>query len=870
MATITTDTFLDDGTARTAGESWAMTGCKLTIRTDTRWHVGAPAAMTGSIGNVAINSFAELFVDGTKVRWQPFNNGTGLVPAIGETVTQFGNPGVEGYILGVWEDLASSPSTPGTSMPSTGFLKYREVTGGSFLPVYGLNFSGGLGACIANGDEVVGWIEVVADASSSLSFSQPSCLFKVRGDWFYLGETTGSPGQIVQLPTNGSSLTRGLGVQIETSPGSGVYEWWPAVPSTNGWTTNGLTTDQRGKFVESLTNGQVRIGSDGSNNIGYTPASGCKIRTPNVFIQHCTTSNRSQNVINTTITQRGWRVSANSALDIDRLVTTQQFTPNAATLLSVSDCLIDGYFQSTNGVTAPALTDVAITSSVATNYGPALLFTDHIGGTITRAKVCFVATTALSLTRCASMTFDDCITGQLYNRTSVPGASSLSNSTYCTFNNHKIFGNYFLISTCKGITFNDLDYIERLDGPTLSSSPTSYILNITNGSEECVVDGLTFGLNGVLADTHPYAANGMINLASSAGGGNLFRNFGSFASPLPTGSNASTRPGRIIGISQSGGQKPNKFQRIYFDALRVTSQWSIGNYTAINFEISEFGALYTGAAALQPSGYNAIFKGLYGNQINFSGNSGAIGVFFADQFTDADNGRFGLFFSPPTDETAAYYDYSFSEGSGFSPGIVVLLRKAGDYATLETPHWVKGHTGFKNQAPVISGTSTNTITEYAIDTGSGYGAFQTLSAANLIAESIDSVTGFKMKIRITCTADNTVAQISCVSIYTTTSPAAHGVNLYPLDQVTLSFEGLQPGSEVRAYVGTDPATAVEIGGIESVPGTTWSFTHDSAGQDGYIAVFALGYNPLIIPRTYASEDSTLLISQVVDRNYVNP
>jgi len=50
MATITANTFLDDGTARTAGETWTMNGGILTIRTDTRVHSNSPASMTGSIG----------------------------------------------------------------------------------------------------------------------------------------------------------------------------------------------------------------------------------------------------------------------------------------------------------------------------------------------------------------------------------------------------------------------------------------------------------------------------------------------------------------------------------------------------------------------------------------------------------------------------------------------------------------------------------------------------------------------------------------------------------------------------------------------------------------------------------------------------
>jgi hypothetical protein len=56
MATITSDVFLDGGTARTAGEAWTCNGGILTVRTDTRWHANAPASMTGSLGSVSISA----------------------------------------------------------------------------------------------------------------------------------------------------------------------------------------------------------------------------------------------------------------------------------------------------------------------------------------------------------------------------------------------------------------------------------------------------------------------------------------------------------------------------------------------------------------------------------------------------------------------------------------------------------------------------------------------------------------------------------------------------------------------------------------------------------------------------------------------
>ncbi len=71
MATITSDTYLDSGTARTAGETWTMNGGILTVRTDTRWHADAPATMTGSLGSATISATlgGGYYIDATNVRW---------------------------------------------------------------------------------------------------------------------------------------------------------------------------------------------------------------------------------------------------------------------------------------------------------------------------------------------------------------------------------------------------------------------------------------------------------------------------------------------------------------------------------------------------------------------------------------------------------------------------------------------------------------------------------------------------------------------------------------------------------------------------------------------------------------------------------
>lgn len=250
MATITTDTYLDGGvTARTAGETWTITGCTLTIRTDTRWHAMAPALMKGSLGNLYISDSlgGGYVVEGRNVRWMAYDSGTGNVPEIGTVVSQ---GDVYGYLLGVWETLTTAPSAVGSAMPISGFLKFREVTDGPFIV-------GALDGISANASspDVTGWIEVVHNQYTSIATQSPKSSVNCTGDWFYLDNTTGVAGQTFQIPTNGGGAgTTVCGVQIETSPGSGEFEWYDTV-NTTYWTAAYFNTDERNKRVENVGGG---------------------------------------------------------------------------------------------------------------------------------------------------------------------------------------------------------------------------------------------------------------------------------------------------------------------------------------------------------------------------------------------------------------------------------------------------------------------------------------------------------------------------------------------------------------------------------------------------------------------------------------
>lgn len=82
----------------------------------------------------------------------------------------------------------------------------------------------------------------------------------------------------------------------------------------------------------------------------------------------------------------------------------------------------------------------------------------------------------------------------------------------------------------------------------------------------------------------------------------------------------------------------------------------------------------------------------------------------------------------------------------------------------------------------------------------------------------------------------------------------------------VTLTGLKSDSEVRAYVGTDPATATEIAGTES-SGTSFNFSQSNAGSAGYIQIFHVDYQPVLINLTYSSSDASIPVQQASDRQY---
>jgi hypothetical protein len=866
MATITTDTFLDGGVARTANETFDLVNASFTIRTDTRWHANAPAGMTGTVGRIMPNTgyAGSLTIDGTKVRWLKYSGGSGTVPAIGTTITQ---GGVSGYLLGVWFDLEYAPEAVGNAVPATGYIKFREVTGGTFT-------AGALSgiAVTATGPDVVGWMEIVMDPSSSTSLAgNPQT---IQGDYFVMGTTTGVRGQTLGTPTNGGGAnTHVLGVQIETAPGSGTYEWYPTLSATVGgasWTAANLTTDARNKFVESAGNGVIRIGSDATGNaIAYCPPAGCAVRIPNLFFRiAASTSSRHLNSVPGSVSRpalgtNGTIDKCHSELIIAGASSHQKFNVKnsvndaswtvkmVAGTTVIDNVCVGGLTQTSVACTLQNLTDAIITDSKFSTSGSSL--------------------GSLRLINATTITMNDIeVVISKARGTSSPASVYMQSANDVQITNLKTRGCAMNIQSSNQITVANIDYVDRVEGPTTSSTAMSIVtVNSCNG---VTIDGVTWGDGGTLSNCHPYG--GLISASSNASKNVKLRNVGTRLNLLNSGSTSSLFPTGIVNSSIDGDTNW-KLQRIYLSGTRNGLGAGVTKEANAGWVIEDV-ITSSGSTVIPVLRGPSIRKAGFGLPTNSA--SPSVGVHWVDVVnTDNTTGQIRWYGSPPISETAgsnyivaAPHPFTGYQIQGYCP-----LMTAGDYLISESD-LIKGHTGFVNSSFTSANfNGSNGVTvQYDLDTGSGFsGTWKTATGANLSTETGISPSGFRMRLRLLQPSNPTSAGgYTWISFATTTSIQAQADNLHTLDTVTLGFEGLIPGSEVRAYVGNvnDASNAVEIGGVESTTGDTWSFTHSSSGQSGYIVILAMGYQPVVIPRTYAYTDSTLLIQPVVDRNYFNP
>lgn len=861
MATITTDTFLDGGTARTAGETWTMNGGVLTVRTDTRAHANAPAAMTGSLGSLTVSSTlgGGVLFDGRNVRWMAYDTGSGNVPAIGTLVTQ---GGVTGYLLGVWASLNAAPTAPGAAMPATGFLKFREVTGGAFAP----GALTGIGASATEADRV-GWIEVVMDQAAAVTVPRLG-FFRTRGDWFELGLTTGTPGQIVQTPTNGGGAgTHVPAVWIETGPGTGVFECYPALISALFIPAN-LALDARGKFVETIGTGQVRIGNNGTANVGFTPPAGCRIRIPNVIGHQCTTAARATNQVpNATLATRpDFATTAAGEIDMEFFLNDwYHLFQNAFRVRILHSATFDNH-TSSNEASPMELDDYVV--GVYNNSSVALVLTScFLGGRMDNCK--FFRGDAATNGHAATMTavFDlesnNCHFGVVTYARSSGRALAASQCIRLTFNDFYQYNALASFSTCFQIRVNGIDHTDRLFGNTNTTTGLNVTLFAVS-CDDCIVDGITFGQKGTLSGFFN-PAGALLSCTNSTN--IIMRNGGTPAAPLQAAS-AALAPASIY--SDGGGNDGISVQRVYLNQT-LTNIFTT-NATSKN---QSFENLTGTTGSLQILSLNSYARGIRSASNSVTGGSSVYGSHAFDMFTSDTSGRVWFAMNEPTSFNAGEVTLTLAGATGgFTSAGNVVMPTVGDQIVMDMPYYVLGHTALANIAPTITGTNKGNFSyEYDIDTGDGFsGLFKTLTGANLSAEVISPSTGFRLRLRITTTVANTTNALTFIRIDTVTTLSAQRDNPYPLETASPSFTltGLATGSEVVLF---DSANVEIDRQVVASPIYTYAYQWDSNAGDR-VGVYALiwkndRYPIKITGLTLGNRDQTQAVVQSLDRVYLD-
>lgn len=848
-ATTNWDT-LTGGSVNATLDSYAISnGTTLLIDTDS-YQCANHSTAFGSLDTVTYSGTGgKLKIDGKNVRVIAYTGGTGNVPAIGTSISQ---GGVSSTLLGVWSGWQAEPTAAAAAMPATGFIKVKNKTGGNFAA----GALTGIGAT-AGGADVVGWIEVRGADTAAITVPRIG-QFEVDGDWFELGTTNGARNQVIPCPgTNGIISGVFPGVWIETAAASGVYERFVGAGSIVAAST--IPTDERGKIVWHASGG-IRIGFDGTNNVGFLPPTGCKVRIPNVILTCCTR----------TAGGSGTRVMPNATL-----ATRQEFVTTAGGDIQLKGavCMWYGNFLQAyradvlrsaisdslvlQEIAAPINVDDVIVAPTQAQLNLALnMLSCFGGGTFQNASLArFSLAASGAYVNTANynkgVTFTNVKSQTLLNRgNATTGVWTATQNVDCTWSNCLDIGGRMLQVGAQRPAITSHRYNDNFSGTT-GTGNAHYAVEFTTGCAAPTVDGLTFNGGGNL---HPYSG-----LVSAAACYNItVRNIGTTGAALNLGS---TNASGVI-FNGGGNNDGIRLQRCYTSNSR-TGPWAFGN-SDNGVVIEDVAGDYADTSVIAALNAQAWSVRLTGAT---TGQTSVYGTHWKSGFTSATVGKIEIFCNEPTVASAAECVITSGTPKFNSVG-QLALTVVEQQVTWEMPRFAKGHTALANLAPTLTGTNTGNVSyEFQYDKGTGYnGSWLTLNAANLTgAGAITPAVGVKLKVRATCTVANAGNLLTNIAIPTVTTSVDQGGNPYALQVVTLTLTGLQASSDI---VILSAGTETVLTSVDANGGTTYNYVYETPAPVD-IGVFKAGFIPLYVRGlVLTSTDASLPLSQTIDRAYL--
>lgn len=509
-------------------DDYLINGGYLTIDQHTRYGLGQnTSAVLGDITmSAALGGTVEF--NSTLVRLIAYNTGTGNVPPLDTTITQ---GSASGKLMGVYSALNVAPTTAGSAMPASGFILIRQWNS----VAYTASALTGIGATATAADRA-GWLEIVGAESLTATVNRLN-LFKVVGDYFDLGTTDGVRATTYQIPSNGT-LVYLPGVEVETSAGSGIYEYYPCAGTRTALIANIATDAVRGKWCWISTAGLLRFGHDGTNSTGgYLPPTGLKIRMSNIVFNVCTQAALTANILpNATLATRyEFSTAGGGVLEIDKANFNWYMNLNQPFSIELTNVGITTALVLTECASPIAWSNVSVGQEAANTQTALTMSLNFAGGTMdnctwTRAAQ---ASSGNYVTSWADCTGFICTNQRTHSLTkaanAATGSMTLTRVINSTWDTPVLGGGRVLETTCTNVDFLDTIYYDHPATTTPTAIPM-YAFDIASNCVNLTFDGLTFG---GLTLVQPYS--GILNIGAAGCTNIKLRNLGTPASPLDMG-----------------------------------------------------------------------------------------------------------------------------------------------------------------------------------------------------------------------------------------------------------------------------------------------------------------------------------------------
>ena len=858
--TITTAVNMASLTGRTGSDTYNVNGGSLTIDSDTRYGPNTTPA-TGPFGNIMLSTTlgGSMTISGMGVRLIPYSSGSGNVPAAGTTISR---SGVTAELLCVMSTrVGGTVTAAGAALPASGWLKVRNVTGGSFSA----GVLTGIAATATAADET-GWIEVVGVEALTLTTNRLNTL-TFNGTWFSIGTSNGTRGQTLQLPSFGVGVQAYPGVEIETAPGSGVYKFWAnAAAQFNG---ANLSTDSRCRFVGIDDTGLMTIGTGrDAAPAGDLPVSGCNIRIPNIITSNCNgTSGFATNVVpNPTLGTRYELATSSSGVVVINQVTGAWYfniqQPYSVVINNLHTCeqfvlgetstpaSIDGLHVGLSNQASPYASN-AVVFQQCLNGGTANNVSGLRAQQITTSGYCVYFVNLYN-----GWTLTN-IRGAFANdATALAGPVFFNTCDSFTATNIELIGKRLITSACTNFAISNIYYADNPKGLTTNTTVSTQALEMMANCKVGTVSNF-YNWPGV-AMTHPLGGWVYMNTCTDI----LVTGVGvSAAAPVDGGAVANARSGYLF--ADGGLNKNIKFQRCWLSNLRLGLASSTNTTQNVRMQ-----NCYSSDATLTqgPNWYNSTVRG---NRQN----SGTVptsyihvdGMHFYDAFTGDTTTRVFLVFTEKSSSTASAYTIDAGTPKFTSQGAIVMAG-LGDQITWTQSYFMLGWTGLASFAITGTNVATGHLVEYDTDKGAGFsGTFKTLSNANLLAETgISPTTGVRFKFRIKCTLASATNQLTSFQVSGTTTLALQNAALYPLDTIGLTITNVQPGSDI-VILQAGTTNVIDTG--DSVASSTYTYGYLTI-QTVDICIYCPGYQAYTIRGyTLTGSPTTLPVAQLRDRAY---